>query len=78
MERADICAPCVWGKPVSPLVPYLNEKLEEQDGGCKHERHELLNEHWKLLGYMRGVREKYHMDQAKLRAEQARLEAKGG
>lgn len=51
------------------IVPYLNDYLEMQDGGCPIDRHELLNEHWKLLGYMSAVREKYGIDQARLRAE---------
>ena len=76
MECAAICSDCIWDKPISPLVPYLNEKLEEQDGGCQHERHELLNKHWRLLGYMKNVREAYAIDQAKIRAARERAEKK--
>lgn len=76
MECEAICSDCVCGKPVPDIVPNLNTYLEMQDGGCRIERHELLNEHWKLLGYMRSVREKYRFDRATLAAEQAAAEKK--
>lgn len=75
LEKA-VCTRCPWDKTISPLVPYLNQKLEEQDGGCPIGRHELLDEHWRYLGYMKPVRQKYWADQAKLRAEQAEAKKK--
>lgn len=56
------------------IVPWLNKYLELQDGSCPLGRHELLDEHWRLLGYMRTVRETYWNEQAKLKAEQAKQE----
>lgn len=64
MECYEICEPCVWGKPISPLVEYLYHFLEMQDGKCPIERHELLDEHWRYLGYMENVRAKYWQDRA--------------
>ena len=70
MECRDVCSPCPWDKPVSWLVVHLNGYLEMQDGGCQLERHDLLNDYWKLLGYMKVVREEYRYDRAKELADE--------
>lgn len=72
--RAGGDSQCPWNKPVALLVAHLNEYIEMQDGGCPIGRHELLDEHWRLLGYMKNVREAYGMEQAEKAAARKRAE----
>lgn len=78
MECRDICSGCPWDKPAPPLVEHLNGYLEMQDGKCPIGRHELLDEHWQLLGYMKVVREEYRYDRAKELAAQKKTREAGG
>ena len=69
MELAEVCDECVWGKTIPDLVLHLYDFLLLQDGGCPIGRHELLDWQWRMLGYMRSVRDKYAVDRAKLKVE---------
>ena len=78
-DEADICETCAWWQDIPDLVTYLYRFLELQDGGCQPGRHELLDEHWVLLGFMRIERDNWRSYRRELEAaeKKAREEAKG-
>jgi len=64
--EAEICPPCPWSDDgFSPTLGKFLDYMAMQDAGCPVDRHELLNEEWRVLGALKAERERMSAEKAR-------------
>lgn len=57
-DQKVLCENCPWGRETEPLLGPLLAYIALQDAGCPLGRHELRDEHWRLLPVLRAERDR--------------------